>query len=97
MGSKAVRVDMLERFAAEARRLAREGKDGFVATPQMLSLLGLAADEAGQVLSALGFRRREHDGTVRWLPAKRGNGGKAGRPHRPRPREDSPFAVLRGL
>lgn len=97
LGPKAIRVDMLERFAATARQLSREAKDGFVAPPALPSLLGLGPDDLAAVLTALGYERADKDGAIRWLPARR----KA--PRRPRPskkqqhREDSPFAVLRGL
>ncbi|MGE5505437.1 MAG: helicase-related protein [Actinomycetota bacterium] len=85
LGGRAVRVDMLERFAAEARRLARTG--AFQPPPQLMSLLGCKPDEAAAVLEGLGFRRH-------------GDAFQAARrppPRRPPPdRADSPFAVLRG-
>ncbi|MBC7908090.1 MAG: disulfide oxidoreductase [Rhodospirillaceae bacterium] len=92
LGPRAIRVDMLERFAAEARRLAREAKGGFALSSQMVSSLGLGADEAGQVLTALGYRKAENG----WVAGKRGPVGKA-RPVRQQSNADSPFAVLRGL
>ncbi|HTH15112.1 MAG TPA: helicase-related protein [Magnetospirillum sp.] len=92
VGLKAIRVDVLERFAAEARKLAREAKDGFTVPPGLFSLLGLGPEDGAQVLAALDYRRK---GEL-WLAPKR---------HAPRhkPRgdrhrhTDSPFAVLRGL
>ncbi|MBX9633920.1 MAG: disulfide oxidoreductase, partial [Magnetospirillum sp.] len=92
LGPRAIRVDMLERFAAEARRLAREAKVGFALTSQMVSSLGLGADEAGQVLTALGYRQVEGG----WRAGRRGIAAKP-RPKRERNDDsaDSPFAVLR--
>jgi ATP-dependent RNA helicase SUPV3L1/SUV3 len=85
VGGRAIRVDMLERFAAEARRLARAG--AFPPAP-LASLLGCRPEEAAAVLDALGFRRQGDT----FLPGRR--------PPPPRRRErahaDSPFAVLRG-
>ncbi len=99
LGTSAVRVDMLERFAAEARRLAREsraaGEEGFALSPSLTTLLGLSPDEAGGVLAALGFERRDHENGVRFHPARRTS--PAGR-RRPAERgSESPFAVLRRL
>ncbi|MBL8629206.1 MAG: disulfide oxidoreductase [Rhodospirillaceae bacterium] len=47
------RIDMFERFAAEARKFAREGQKTF--PPATLSLLGINAEAAVAVLRALGF------------------------------------------
>lgn len=91
LGPRAIRVDMLERFAAEARRLSRETKAGFVPTSQMVSALGLGAAEAAQVLTALGYRRVDD----RWLVGKRNAGARPVRGRR-EDNADSPFAVLRG-
>jgi ATP-dependent RNA helicase SUPV3L1/SUV3 len=88
---RAVRVDMLERFAAEARHLAHKG--AFEPNRPLMSLLGVGPVEAAAVLEALGFRRREEDGKVTFIAARR----------RPPPRRDdggvsdSPFAVLKEL
>jgi len=85
LGPVAVRVDMLERFAAQARTLARAHKDGFAAGGDLSAPLGLKADETAAMLEALGYRRA-------------GPLWKAARPPRPRrrpPPADSPFAVLR--
>jgi len=93
LGAKAIRVDMLERFAAEARRLSRETKDGFTLPHQMVSMLGMGADEAGTVLDALGYRKTEKG----WVAAKRGAPKHRPPGRKPRVNSDSPFAVLRGL
>ncbi len=87
VGGRAIRLDMLERFAAEVRRLGRAG--AFEPPPQLASQLGMTVTEAAGVLAAMGFRRRE-DGfflSPRKAPPKRATGH----------REDSPFAVLRKL
>ena len=75
-GPRAVRVDMLERLADLIRSLlawrrdpanpttpprGATGEGGFLATPNMMSILGCSANELGLVLKALGFwadRRR---------------------------------------
>ncbi|CAA7619825.1 Superfamily II DNA/RNA helicase [Candidatus Terasakiella magnetica] len=85
----AVRADILERFAAEARGLARIGP--FTPTPLMLSLLGLGADGAAGVLEGLGYLRAE-GGLFR---LDRRPKPKARRKAEPNP--DSPFAVLKGI
>lgn len=53
LGSKAVRVDMLERFGAEVRRLSREKVA--ILPPNLFTLLGTTVDEAPIVLAALGY------------------------------------------
>jgi len=85
LAGRAVRVDMLERFAAEARKLARQSDQGFAPNAEMLSLLGLGRDELPPLLAMLGFERR---GDLFFLRRRRS---------RPRPggEADSPFAVLR--
>jgi ATP-dependent RNA helicase SUPV3L1/SUV3 len=94
-GPRAVRADILERLAANARQLTRNGPAPLPA--QLQTLLGCDLGELIGVLRALGFRVEEAaDGP---LLAK----GKRPRPPRvrqeattPRPSErSSPFAVLR--
>jgi ATP-dependent RNA helicase SUPV3L1/SUV3 len=96
LGPKAIRVDMLERYAAEARRLSREAKDGFVVPVGLPSLLGLSAEENCQLLAALDYRRRDRDGVAHWLAPRRG-APPSRQPKKQQHRADSPFAVLRGL
>ncbi len=88
VGGVAVRVDMLERFAAETRALAKPG--AFAPNRLLLSLLGLGNAATASVLGGLGY---EPDPEGKFHPARR-----------PRPRQrrepanpDSPFAVLKGL
>ncbi|SOD94702.1 helicase-related protein [Caenispirillum bisanense] len=70
LGPVAVRVDMLERFAAELRRLAREKQA--VLPPQTLTLLGVSVEEAPAVLQALGWQAEQTDDglVVRPLPRR---------------------------
>ncbi|HEY7646090.1 MAG TPA: helicase, partial [Hyphomicrobiales bacterium] len=70
-GSRAVRVDMLERLADLIRPLTSwkptterpeppsgaVGRGGFRVQPEMLSIIGCSAEEMGNVLFALGFRK----------------------------------------
>ncbi|HLO78823.1 MAG TPA: helicase-related protein [Magnetospirillum sp.] len=97
LGPRAIRVDMLERFAAEARRLSREAKDGFAAPPTLASLLGLSADELADVLTALGYRRHDDNGAPRWLQPRRPAAKRPPRTRNSPAGDDSPFAVLRNL
>jgi ATP-dependent RNA helicase SUPV3L1/SUV3 len=53
-GGLAVRADILERVAAQARQLGRAG--AFCPAPEMLSLLGLGVEPARRLLLGLGFQ-----------------------------------------
>jgi ATP-dependent RNA helicase SUPV3L1/SUV3 len=69
-GSRAIRVDMLERLADQIRPLVNwrpaaeasepppgaAGKGAFKIQPEMLSIIGCSSEEMGNVLFALGFR-----------------------------------------
>jgi len=70
-GPRVIRFDMLERLADMIRPLlawranrdpeakppkGSTGDGGFIATPEMMSILGCSPDELGKVLKALGFR-----------------------------------------
>jgi ATP-dependent RNA helicase SUPV3L1/SUV3 len=93
LGRFAVRLDMLERFAAAARHLARSGS--FSVSPAMSSTIGLSPGEAGSVLEALGYRPEKTAEGILYQAAPR---QKTRRPLRPpERRENSPFAVLRDL
>ncbi|MBW7852120.1 MAG: disulfide oxidoreductase [Rhodospirillales bacterium] len=93
LGRHAVRVDMLERFAAKIRGLAREGE--FTVPQPLATLLGLSGDDLGGVLDAMGYRQfRRDDGSVAYRSRR----------HRPRPSgrhrdgaPPSPFDQLRKL
>ena len=107
-GARAVRIDMLERLAAEAAKLSRVG--AFTASPELLSLAGCTRDEFPAVLKVMGFRvvSRDPDGEARYATRKpaRVRGRTAGpgsaklpeqKPDAAAPASDSPFAVLRAL
>jgi ATP-dependent RNA helicase SUPV3L1/SUV3 len=89
LGAVAVRVDMLERFAAEARTQARAHQQGFAATGTLTAPLGLKPEDAAGVLAALGYRQVTVEERVLW------RAGRVPVVRRDRPRHDSPFAVLR--
>jgi len=81
LGSLAIRIDMLERFAAQARAQARQ-EGGLVLTPALTAPLGLNQEQGAAVLAALGFRRQPQgeDGLIRYLPARqKKHPGKDGR------------------
>ncbi|MEM1152446.1 MAG: hypothetical protein AAGI03_18215, partial [Pseudomonadota bacterium] len=57
-GTRAVRIDMLERLAQEIRQ-AREagGKEGFEVTQRMMSLVGVSGDTFEDILKNLGYKK----------------------------------------
>ncbi len=59
-GDRAVRIDMLERLAQQIRtaRNSPNGKDGFEATSQMMSLVGCSGEEFESILRSLGYRKQ---------------------------------------
>ncbi len=57
MGGAAYRVDMVERFAAEVRKLARDKVT--LLPPALLSLVGAPLDAGVAILQALGFRAKQ--------------------------------------
>ncbi len=99
MGGAGYRIDMLERFAATARKLARE-KVGIL-PPETLSLLGINAVTGADVLRALGFKARiEEAGLVFRLKRRRPHHPPGKHMHKPQAvsvNEDSPFAKLKRL
>lgn len=100
-GSRAVRIDMLERLADTIReaREANKGKD-FELTPDMTSLLGCSVEDLRGVLNALGYRRvkkgpdPEKAKGEHWARRR-----KTSRPAAPAasPVADTPFAALAEL
>ena len=56
IGETGFRIDMIERFAAEARKLARAKTP--VLPPAILSLLGINSEAGVMVLKALGFKAK---------------------------------------
>jgi ATP-dependent RNA helicase SUPV3L1/SUV3 len=57
-GERAVRIDMLERLAQQIRS-ARDhaSREGFEATPQMMSLVGCSGEDFEGILRSLGYRK----------------------------------------
>lgn len=53
-GSRAIRIDMLERLADLLR--AKDGRAGFEATPEMLSITGLSLEQFADLMGGLGYR-----------------------------------------
>jgi ATP-dependent RNA helicase SUPV3L1/SUV3 len=94
VAGQACRIDMIERFAAIARKVARAG--AALLPPEHLSLLGIGPEAAVAVLQALGFSARL-DGralTVAYNPAK-ARRRRAKALVAPAVNPDSPFAKLR--
>ncbi len=105
IGATAYRIDMLERFAAEARRMARDKVA--VLPPALLSLLGINLEAGVVVLKVLGFkakidaeglkfavrRRTSPKGKARRLAGQVQGPGHGQAPASP----DSPFAKLKTL
>ncbi|CCG40762.1 helicase-related protein [Magnetospirillum molischianum] len=89
-GGIAVRADSLERFAAEARRLGRNGS--FALEASLTSVLRLSPDLVLKVLSGLGFEPAGTEGGTTLMRPIRRSKPRNQRP--PRPAPNSPFAVL---
>ncbi len=100
LAGRLIRLDMLERFAFEARTLARQG--AFTPPANLGALLGATLAETGAILEALGFRARAGaNGTTyqagpRKGPGKGRHAGKAAQ-RKEGARADSPFAALKRL
>ena len=91
---RALRVDIVERVAAHARKLARLGS--FTPSADLLTLAGCTVQEMGEVLAGLGYRPEPEnaDGVVFFAAPER----KRGKRPRRRPGDpDSPFAKLAEL
>ena len=92
LGKHAIRLDILERFAAELRKLAREGP---ISPPApMLSQLGIGAEDMKGLIEAMGYKPKREGDLVTFHHAKK--------PRRAPPKmkpidENSPFAVLKRL
>jgi hypothetical protein len=97
-GGFAVRVDMLERIAAEVRTRARGGAS-FSVPAAIAAEAGLTRAELGVLIEALGFRPQgEEAGVVAYgRPAKRRPQTKAPRRSASVRPTGSPFAVLADL
>ncbi len=99
IAGNAFRIDMLERFAAVARRLARDKVK--IMPPEHLSLLGVSAEGAVPVLKDLGFKARVEETGLIFGFRYRDQAHHKPKSPLPAPeivvREDSPFAKLRAL
>ncbi|NNE40489.1 MAG: disulfide oxidoreductase [Marinicaulis sp.] len=57
-GNRAVRIDMLERLAGLIRSARNEAsREGFEATPQMMSLVGCSGEDFEAIMRSLGLRK----------------------------------------
>jgi ATP-dependent RNA helicase SUPV3L1/SUV3 len=82
---------MLERFAAEVRKVAREKAE--VLPPALLSLIGTGPDSAVAILKALGFRAKQKEAGIAFGFRRRKQPAPAAETHAPH----SPFAKLKEL
>ena len=59
-GSRAVRIDMLERLAGQIRSERRDGEyqGGFEASQQLMSLVGCSGEDFESILTSLGYRKQ---------------------------------------
>ncbi len=96
MGSRAIRVDIVERLAAKAWSLSRAG--AFMPDGEMLSLAGCPASDLGGILDGLGYRPIQGEDGTRYGPKSRRRNGSGSKPEQELNRyADSPFAKLREL
>ncbi|MFN4157486.1 MAG: helicase-related protein [Gemmobacter sp.] len=58
-GSRAIRIDMLERLADLLR--ARDSRAGFEAAPEMLSITGMTQDQFADLMGGLGYRAEKRE------------------------------------
>ncbi|MHB1216921.1 MAG: helicase-related protein [Alphaproteobacteria bacterium] len=104
-GPRLVRAERLQRLEGEARKLGAQGE--FVPMPAMARIVGGSMDELAPALSLLGFRKRQTEHGLVFMPPggmdgkKKRRRGKPPAPARPRdqrpPDPHSPFAALKGL
>jgi ATP-dependent RNA helicase SUPV3L1/SUV3 len=91
LGTRALRLDRVERLAAATRRLARQGS--FAPTPELAVLAGVKQGELAGLLLALGYRALVDEQGTRFLARQPRRGAK-----KPRPRPaQGPFAALGAL
>ncbi len=92
LGPRVLRADKLEKLAAAARALARQGPFG--ATPELANLAGAPRRDLAAMLTSLGYRA-VHDSNGVTFHAKRSAKKRAARLGAPP--ADSPFAKLAAL
>ena len=96
LGPRAVRADRLERVAAAARRLARQGP--FAASAELAALAGASETELAAMLAAMGYRASVgENGEVLFHTRRHRPGAHGKQRRRARPHKDSPFAKLKEL
>jgi ATP-dependent RNA helicase SUPV3L1/SUV3 len=94
LGSRALRLDRVERLAAAARRQARQG--AFAATVELAGLAGCSVEELPELLTALGYRAVVEESGTTFHARPRRRGKKDGAAQRRAPIE-GPFAALGSL
>ena len=96
-GSRALRVDMLDRLETELLTASRANTP--IREVALGQRVGLSAEELGAVLTGLGYVRAEgEDGAVTWKRKRPSRQQQANRQRREKPtNEDHPFAKLRQL
>lgn len=92
VGPRVLRVDKLERLAAAARRLSRQGPFG--PSPELAALGGCSLDDLAAMLTSLSYRA-VHDGNGVTFHARRSSKARSDRQQAPR--LDGPFAKLAAL
>ena len=100
IGPRALRVDRLERLAAAARALARQGP--FAATAALAAIAEASLADLEAMLTALGYRAAAagEDDMRRFHVRRADERAGAAKPRRPRPQPapaDGPFAKLKEL
>jgi ATP-dependent RNA helicase SUPV3L1/SUV3 len=83
IGGRALRIDILDRLAVMLLRLGRRGP--FELSHDILSLLGLSAEQALPIIAALGYRMRDTDDGPR-LARTKPNRGPARKPSNEKPK-----------
>ncbi len=80
IGARAYRIDMIDRLAAQAMGAAK--REPLAPDHRMMSMIGCGADELGEVLGALGYRVRVHEGATRYhfQPPRKKRAAKPGKP-----------------
>ena len=100
-----MRAERLQRLEGEARKLGAQGD--FVPMPAMARIVGGSMDDLAPALSLLGFRRRQTEHGLVFIPPgaaegktkrRRGKPAASARAQDQRPSDPhSPFAALKGL
>ena len=92
LGPRAIRVDMVERLAAESRKATRKGPASV--TPELLSLSGSTAEQFRAVMASLGFRVSGEEGALNMRVDPAARRAKHAPRHDKRHDRSSPFAKL---